>query len=427
MEDRIPFFRSFDVLIQYLISLAVSDGFDSNEIFKEVKGTFCFESISAEEWQWVLNFIVLGGQSLNTYDEFHKVIIDENGLYKVIDRKVAMRHRLSIGTIVSEPAIRISFISGKYIGTVEEYFISRLKPGDAFWFAGRNLELIQLKGVQALVKHSKKKAGKVASWQGGRMPLSSQLSSMLRTKIMESQLCPEKQIELERVAPLIQKQAETSIIPNEDQFLIESFKSKEGFHAFFYPFAGRFVHEGMASLIAYRISLIKPISFSISLNDYGFELLSDQEIPFQEAIDNSIFSSNHLFEDIRASINSHEMARRKFRDIAGISGLVFKGFPGKNKKDKHLQASSQLFFDVFKDYEENNLLYLQAFEEVLEFQLEETRMRNALQRIEKQTTVLITLYQPSPFSFPIMVDRLREKLSYEKLEDKVKRMKMNFS
>ena len=201
-------------------------------------------------------------------------------------------------------------------------------------------------------------------------------------------------------------------------------KSKEGYHAYFYPFEGRFVHEGMASVIAYRIALLQPISFSIALNDYGFELLSDQPIPLEAALDNNIFTADHLHEDIQASVNSTEMARRKFRDIASISGLVFKGYPGKTKADKHLQSSSQLFFDVFKDYEKHNLLYLQAFEEVMEFQLEESRMQLAMERIEKQTIILKFLEKPSPFSFPIMVDRLREKLSTEKLEDRIKRMKV---
>jgi ATP-dependent Lhr-like helicase len=425
LERRIPFFRSFDVLIQYLVSLAVSDGFIPSEIYQEVKSTFCYESMSVEEWQWVLDFIVTGGSSLDTYDEYRKVIIDEGGVYRVEDRSIAMRHRLSIGTIVSEPDIKICFLSGKMIGTVEEYFIAQLKPGDVFGFAGRNLELVQLKGMQALVKLSKQKATRIPSWQGGRMPLSSKLSAMLRLKIMESRDYPERQEELTSVAPLIQKQIAISHVPSENEFLIEYFESKEGYHAFLYPFEGRFVHEGMASVIAYRVSLLQPITFSIALNDYGFELLSDQPIPIEEAIENEIFTAEHLFEDIQASVNATEMARRRFREIAGISGLVFKGFPGKNKKDKHLQASSQLFFEVFKDYERNNLLYLQAFEEVMEFQLEETRMRKAMQRISEQRIVLKYLEQPSPLAFPIMVDRLsRERLSSERLVDRIKRMKV---
>ncbi|MEQ8624926.1 MAG: ligase-associated DNA damage response DEXH box helicase [Vicingaceae bacterium] len=425
LERRIPYFRSFDVLIQYLVTLAISDGFEPKLIFKEIKSTFCFESISGEEWHWVLRFIVNGGDSLDNYDEYKKVVIDEDGIYRVIDRKIAMRHRLSIGTIVSEPDIKITFMSGKYIGTVEEFFVAQLKPGTVFWFAGRNLELVQLKGDAAIVKLSKEKNGRVPSWKGSRMPLSSQLSAMLRTKIMEGVENPNQQIELASVGPLIQMQAERSQVPNEKEFLIEYFESKEGYHAFFYPFEGRFVHEGMASVIAYRISLLQPISFSIALNDYGFELLSDQPIPIEQAIDNGIFTAAHLHDDIQASVNYTEMARRKFRDIASIAGLVFKGFPGKNKKDKHIQASSQLFFDVFKDYENQNLLYLQAFEEVMEFELEESRMQEAMNRIEDQTIILKFLKKPSPFCFPIMVDRLsREKLSSEKLEDRVRRMKL---
>jgi ATP-dependent Lhr-like helicase len=425
LERRIPYFRSFDVLIQYLVTLAISDGFKPDELYNEVKSTFSYSTISEEEWYWVLKFIVNGGDSLDNYDEYKKVIIDEEGVYRVVDRTIATRHRLSMGTIVSEPDIKITFMSGKYIGTIEEYFMASLKPGAVFSFAGRNLEFIQLKGTSGIVKLSKEKNGRVPSWKGSRMPLSSQLSAMLRTKIMECQTKPESQIELQSVAPLIQMQAERSHVPQLDEFLIETFESKDGYHAYFYPFEGRFVHEGMASVIGYRISLLRPISFSIALNDYGFELLSDQPIPLVQALENNIFTEENLFDDIQASVNSTEMARRRFRDIASISGLVFRGFPGKNKKDKHIQASSQLFFDVFADYEKNNLLYLQAFEEVMEFQLEETRMREAMRRIANQTIVLKKLEKPSPFSFPIMVDRLnREKLSSEKLEDKIRKMKL---
>lgn len=425
LERRIPYFRSFDVLIQYLVTLAISDGFKPDELYNEVKSTFSYSTISEEEWYWVLKFIVNGGDSLDNYDEYKKVIIDEEGVYRVVDRTIATRHRLSMGTIVSEPDIKITFMSGKYIGTIEEYFMASLKPGAVFSFAGRNLEFIQLKGTSGIVKLSKEKKGRVPSWKGSRMPLSSQLSAMLRTKIMECQTKPESQIELQSVAPLIQMQAERSHVPQLDEFLIETFESKDGYHAYFYPFEGRFVHEGMASVIGYRISLLRPISFSIALNDYGFELLSDQPIPLVQALENNIFTEENLFNDIQASVNSTEMARRRFRDIASISGLVFRGFPGKNKKDKHIQASSQLFFDVFADYEKNNLLYLQAFEEVMEFQLEETRMREAMRRIANQTIVLKKLEKPSPFSFPIMVDRLnREKLSSEKLEDKIRKMKL---
>ena len=427
VEDRIPYIRSFDVLAQYLVTLAVSDGFDPDQLYKEITSTFCYESVSPEEWRWLLNFITTGGNSLTAYDEFRKVEREE-GIYKVTNRRVAYRHRLSIGTIVSDSSIQVKYLSGKYIGTIEEWFISRLSPGDVFWFAGRNLELIRIKEMTAQVRNSKRKSGAVPSWQGGRMPLSSQMSVMLRKKLDE--LARGKQFadqELNFIQPLMDLQRERSHLPDKDEFLVEYFSSREGYHLVMYPFEGRLVHEGIAAVLAHRIARITPITFSIAMNDYGFELLSDQEIPYLEALETDVLSVDNLWSDIQASINSVEMSRRRFRDIAAIAGLVFKGYPGKPLKDRHLQSSSQLFFDVFHEYESDNLLLLQAYEEVMDFQLEEARMRKALERINSQKIIVREPSRPTPFAFPIMVDRLsRDRLTSEKLEDRIRKMELQF-
>lgn len=426
MEERTPYIRSFDVLTQYLTTLAVSEGFLPDEVLPEILSTFCYESISEEEWNWCLSYITTGGESLNSYDEYKKVEVEEGGLYKVNSRRTAMRHRLQIGTIVSDTLLSVKFVSGGRIGNIEEWFISKLQPGDVFWFAGRSLELVRIKEMVVQVKLSKQKNGKVPSWQGGRMPLSSNLSFMLREKLQEAILQTGEDIELKTIQPLLAFQAERSHVPQADEFLIELFESKEGYHCCMYPFDGRFVHEGIASLLAYRISLLQPISFSIAFSDYGFELVSDQPIPIQAVLDNDLFTTDFLMDDIQNSVNASEMARRRFRDIAGISGLVFKGYPGNYKADKHLQSSSQLFFDVFRDYEPTNLLYKQAYDEALEFQLEYSRLRKALERIGQQKFVVVQLEKPSPFSFPIMVDRLRERFVAEDLEQRVHKMQLAF-
>ncbi|NBP70919.1 MAG: DNA ligase-associated DEXH box helicase, partial [Cytophagia bacterium] len=425
VEDRFPYIRSFDVLVQYLITLAVGGGFKPEEIFEEVKSTFSYASVNEEEWQWLLSFIVTGGDSLQAYDEYRKVVVEE-GIYKVDNRRIAMRHRMSIGTIVGDTSILIKYQSGKFLGTIEEYFISRLKPGDVFWFAGRNLELIRMQGMEAHVRNSKKKTGLVPSWQGGRMPLSSQMSELIRNKIHEMVKGTDHDEEMTFLKPLFQLQQERSHVPDKTEFLIEYFETKEGYHLVMYPFEGRFVHEGMGALMAYRISQIQTITFSIAMNDYGFELLSDQPIPIEQALEENLFDTENLLKDIQASINSTEMARRKFRDIAAIAGLVFKGFPGQPIKDRHLQSSTQLFFNVFNDYEAHNLLLRQAFDEVMDFQLEEGRLRKALDRINSQKIILRSPEKPTPFAFPIMVDRLREKISNEKLEDQVRRMVLQY-
>ncbi len=423
LENRLPYIRCFDLLMQYLVTLAVSEGFRPEEILPEVRRTYAFASITDEEWAWVLDFIVTGGNSLQAYDEYKKVLV-EGGRYFVDSRRVAMRHRLSIGAITGDSNMRVKFVSGGYLGTIEEWFIAQLKPGDVFWFAGRSLELVRIKEMTVQVRRSKKKTGKVPAWMGGRMPLSSQLSAFMRRKMEEARRGELKDIELQTLAPLLEVQRERSHIPSEEECLIEYFKSREGYHLVFYPFEGRLVHEGMGSLMAYRIAQLAPRSFSIAMNDYGFELLCDQPIPIEEALDNDLFRIGELSADIQSSINAAELARRRFRDIASLAGLVFKGFPGKQKKEKHLQSSSQLFFDVFSDYEPNNLLLAQAYDEVMTFQLEEARLRSALNRIRAQQIVLKQPARATPFAFPIIVDRLRERLSSEKLEDRVRKMQL---
>lgn len=422
-EPRLPYIRSFDVLVQYLMTLAVSEGFESDAMYDEVKSTFCYNSLEKEEWNWAISFLQFGGDSLTAYDEYQKIGL-AGGKYRVLNKHIAKRHKFNIGTIVSSSSLLVKYMSGKKIGTIEEWFIAQLEPGDTFWFAGKSLELVRIKEMSVQVKNSKRKSGKVPSWMGGRMPLSSMLAKQLRRKFTDYAKGQINEIELEVLAPLFEKQREVSSLPTEEEFLIEYFQSSEGYHLVLYPFEGRFVHEGIGALIASRLSRQISISFSIAMNDYGLELLSEKKIDIDKLITRELFSTDKLFEDIQQSVNSIEMARRKFRDIAKISGLVFQGFPGKMKKERHLQSSSALLFDVFKEYDPNNLLFNQTFEEVLTFQLEESRLRTALKRIQDQRLLLSQPAHYSPFSFPIIVDRLnRERVSSESITDRVAKLK----
>jgi ATP-dependent Lhr-like helicase len=275
-----------------------------------------------------------------------------------------------------------------------------------------------------LVRKAGNKKGVIPRWLGGRMPLSSQMSELIRQKVSQASKGNFKEKELLKLEPLLNIQKKWSIIPRFNELLIEKLQSREGFHLFFYPFEGRYVHEVLASVIAYRISQIESISFSIAMNDYGFELLADKPIPIEESIEKGLFNTGNLLVDIHHSINEAEMAKRKFRDIATIAGLVFRGFPGSSVKYKHLQANSQLFFDVFQEYDPENLLVKQSFEEVLNLQLEQSRFMEAMKRINEQEIKIVDVPRPTPFAFPIFVDRMREKLSSEKLEDRILKMQL---
>jgi ATP-dependent Lhr-like helicase len=425
IESREPMLLCFDVLMQFCCTLAISEGFNPEELFKEIKNTYCFKEISEDEWRRVMHHLTEGGKALQEYNEYRKIVIEDN-ICRITSRRIAMRHRLHIGTIVSDSMLKVKFLSGGYIGVIEEYFVSRMEPGDVFTLAGRTLELVMIKDMTVLVKKSNAKKSQVPSWQGGRMPLSANLGKKLREALNHQVTdSPQSLIpELDRLQPLFQLQQQLSHVPGENELLIEQIETDDGHHLFVFPFEGRLVHEAMAAILAYRISRIRPITFSFAMNDYGFELLSDQPIPVDDSNVYELFSPENLSDDIQRSVNATEMAKRKFRDIAVIGGLIFQGYPGEQKKARHLQSSASLFFKVFTEYDGDNLLLRQAYQEVFDQQMEEVRLRDMLHRISQSRIVLTFPPQLTPFCFPIKVDSMREGLSSEKLEDRIKKMRL---
>lgn len=421
IEPREPLVLCYDVLIQFLLTLAVGDGFKDEETYAQLISTHAFRDLTPEDWQWLLTFITIGGK-LHNYEEYHKVVL-EDGLYKVTSRRIAMLHRMNIGAIVSDSMMKVKFFGGGYIGMIEEYFISKLKKDDRFILAGRVLEVSHIKEMTVYVKSSSGKAI-VPSYLGGRLPLSSSLSGFLREKLSDSVHAKSSEPELRFLHPLLARQQEFSHIPAQNEFLVEKIKTREGHHLFMYPFEGRLIHEVMSALVAYRISLWSPITFSIAMNDYGFELFSKQEIPVDEENVHEILSRKNLIRDVMASVNSTEMARRKFRDIAVISGMVVRTYPGQQKNNKNLQSSSGLIFNVLEDYDPENLLLKQAYSEVFFQQIDEVRLMEAFDRLHKSDIILKSSNAFTPLSFPIKVDSLRQSLSSEDLAARILRLKV---
>lgn len=422
IEPREPYHKPLDLLAQHAVSCALAGGFDERELFDEVRTTAAYDDLTREEWQWVLDFIVRGGEPLRVYPEFRRVVIDDDGRYRVNDRKVALRHRLSIGTIAADASVIVKFARGGKLGTVEENFVAKLNSGDRFTFAGRTLEFVQLHEMMAIVKPTKKPPNTVPRWMGGRMPLSSELSFAVREELHRAKLGRFASEELRTVKPILDTQARRSAVPGPKELLIERLRTREGYHVFIYPFEGRLVHEGLCALIAYRVSLWKPLTLSLAVNDYGFELLCHEPLDLTAERFRDLLSPERLSEDILASLNTAELAKRQFREVARIAGLVFPGMPSAGKSAKQLQMSAGLFYRVFCEYDPDNLLLHQSRQEVLDRQFERKRMTEALERIRTMEIVLVDLEKPTPLGFPLLVDRLRGSLTSEKLADRVKRM-----
>jgi ATP-dependent Lhr-like helicase len=336
--------------------------------------------------------------------------------------QLAHFHRMSIGTITSDSAVIIKFLKGSSLGTTEESFVARLRRGDRFNFAGHALEFVRLHDMVAHVRRAKKSAGLIPQWMGGKMPLSSQLAAMVRRKLSEAREGVYLGREMEAVQPVLELQKRWSSIPASNELLIEQVRLRDGTHHFIFPFAGRLVHEGLSALLAHRLSLLQPRSLSVTVNDYGFGLLSPSDVELEPGQWKQVLSPNNLIDDLLACMNSAELAKRQFREIARVAGLVFQGFPGRGKTVRQLQASSGLFYDVFSRYDPDNLLLDQARREVLERQLEIKRMKQALERISTLKLVIIPVPRLTPLSFPLWASFVQASVSSERWTERIHRM-----
>ncbi|MBD1914731.1 MULTISPECIES: ligase-associated DNA damage response DEXH box helicase [Cyanophyceae] len=466
METRRPQYKPYDVLVQHLVTLACGDGFEPQKTLENLRQTVAYADLTDEEYQWILDFIENGGQCLGAYPRYKKVV-REDGLFKVDDAKLARIHRMGIGTITSNTPVKIVYTNRKEIGTVEESFVSRLKQGDVFFFAGRQLEYFQMKDMVLYVKGTRKKSTVTPTWSGGQLAISDTLSHHLRLEIervrvllsasanatlkpvaasasetrssqslaaetpsaiplFEGSTRDSQAIandEILTITPILEAQQRLSTLPSADELLVESCKTREGQHLYVFPFEGRFVHEGLGFLWGYRFAKQKTATFTISINDYGFEILGPQGYPYQDLFSSDFFSLENLEDDIRASLNISELTQRKFRGVAQVAGLVFKGYPGSRKTSSQLQVSTSLLYEVFTKYEPDNLLLKQAEREVLQDQLETHRLAKTLSRLDRRSVVWKDTQRPSPLAFPLLVERLNSRMSNETLLERIQRMK----
>ena len=421
VEQRRTPDKPLDVLVQHLVTVGLGGGFDADALFDEVHSTAAYRTLTREEFDWALAFCERGGDSLTAYPEYHR-IARVDGVWRVPDRGIARRHRLQVGTIVADATMQVKWLSGGTIGSIEEGFIARLNQGDHFVFAGRVLEYVRTQDMTAWVRKASKPSGVVPSWNGSKMPLSSEMADSVLELLAEAAAGDFSLPELQAAKPMLSTQMQLSRLPVPGRLLAETLSTREGHHLFLYPFGGRNVHIGLAQLLAWRLARLEPNTFSLSVNDYGLEIVAAREFDLSSLHDGRLFDTSALMADVLSSLNSGELAQRRFREIARVAGLVFSGYPGAPKSLRQLQASSSLFFEVFRKYDAGNRLLGQAEREVLSQELDIARLQQVLQRLAALPLDVVALRSASPFCLPLMVERLREQLSTEKLKDRLDRL-----
>ncbi|NNK61970.1 MAG: ligase-associated DNA damage response DEXH box helicase [Gemmatimonadetes bacterium] len=421
IEPRPPLEAPLDLLAQHLVTRAMGGGFRRDEIAAEVRSTAAYRDLSDTALDWCLDFVRRGGSALHAYPRYHRVV-EVDGRYEVASKDVARRHRMSVGTITDDGQIQVRFMKGRRLGRVEETFVSRLAPGDHFLFAGRMLQLVRVRDMVAWVRRSRRKAarGAVPRWSGGRLPLSTHLATAVSDTL--SGRLGEAAPEMATLQPLLEIQERWSALPRPGRLLVERHRTREGHHLFVFPFLGRASHDGLAALVAHRLARLEPRTVSVSSNDYGFEILSPEPLPDDEGTWRRLWSPEALVDDLRACLNATELARRRFREVARVSGLVFQGPPGRSSSVRALQASAGLIFDVLARWDPDNLLLEQAHREVLETELEVRRLRDGLERMSDLEPMWTHPPRLTPLAFPIWAERMQAQVSTESWVDRVRRM-----
>lgn len=422
LESRAPIAKPLDVLVQHLVTAAMAEGFDEDVLKAEVRSTWAFRDLSDQEWAWAMDFVRRGGEALTVYPEYAR-LVDIGGLMKVASRAIATRHRMNIGTIVADDAVKVAYPNGKVLGSIEESFVARLNIGDRFVFAGKVLELKKLREMTATVERARSVVGAVPRWNGGKMPLSTQLAAAVQERLRRAAGGDFEGPEMQAVRPLLELQADLSVIPTPDELLIEHGKVRGRFHVFLFPFAGRLAHEGLGAVLSLRLSRLSARSVTAVVNDYGIELSCDEAIETDAPTWQRLLVREGLMDDLLAAVNAAEFARRQFREIARIAGLTHQGYPGRNVRTRHLQASSDMFFDVFRDFDPGNLLLHQAQREVLDQQLELSRLDRALERAATMAIRVVETPVLSPLAFPLYAESLRATtVTSESWEDRVRKL-----
>jgi ATP-dependent Lhr-like helicase len=357
-----------------------------------------------------MDFAARGGPALAAYPDYAR-IKERFGRWYVASKAIARRHRMGIGTIAGDATVEVKWVRGGRLGTVEESFVSRLSAGDRFLFAGRPLTLFRFDGLTAWVKRSRTSAPlQVPRWNGGRMPLSTLLSAAV-LDLVAGAVRPgggrHAPREVAAVLPLLAVQKKWSRLPDADTLLVEKWQGRDGLHFFLFPFAGRLVHEGLAALVAWRIARSRPATLTMAVNDWGFELAGRDAVATDERTWRRLLSPANLLDDLLACMNGTEMARRHFREIARVAGLV----SGGRRSDRQTQASAGLIFDVLAEHDADNMLLAQARREVLERQFEFRRLRETLEALATRDIRVVETPRLSPLAFPIWAEFVQSRLT----------------
>ena len=402
LEDEIYSEGSLDVLAQHIVGVAISQKFKKEDLYKQIKEAWPYRNLNIEDFEKTLSFVENGGYSLQAYEEYSRLRRDGE-YYEIRDKSLVTKYKMNIGTIVEAEMLRLR-VGNRYLGNIEEWFISGLSAGDTFIFGGKRLMFEKVIGNIAYAKITALEHQKIPSFKGGNLPLSTHLSKTVRkifSKRLEAVDLPDS---LKKWSEL---QTKFSSFPKENEFLVETFKRKNGKHEKYYmavhPFEGRNTHQTLGFLILRRIKKLGVQPFGFVANDYSILFSFSKEI---EDID-FLFSQDILIEDLYEWLEETPLIKRLFREIAIISGLIYKNLPGNQKTGKQVTFNTDLIYEVLRKHEPHHILLKITTENAKKDLVDLDRLSTFLFRIKNKIKIN-KLNRASALAFSLLFEYHKE-------------------
>ena len=423
-QDTPPLIEgALDVLAQHVLGAACAEPFHAEELLEEIRSAAPYAALDAATFDRVVDFVATGGYALRSYERYARIRQMQDGRWRIAHPRVAQQYRLNVGTIVEAPMLKVRLTrhrgrggnvrGGPVLGEIEEYFVETLAPGDTFLFAGKIVRFEGIRENECYVTSAAGNDPKVASYMGGKFPLSTYLAAEVRSMLADPSrwhLLPEQ------VADWLRIQKDVSVLPHREDLLVETFPRGDRFYMVAYPFEGRLAHQTLGMLLTRRLERAGAHPLGFVATDYSLAIWSLEDmgrmfrtgaLPLAE-----LYAEDMLGDDLEAWLADSWMLKRTFRNCAVIAGLIERRHPGQEKTGRQVTVSADLIYDVLRTHQPDHILLQATRADAAAGLLDVKRLGEMLSRIRGRI-MHKDLDRISPLAVPIMLEIGRESVNGE--------------